>query len=227
MAPCMPLAAPAVSCPARFHFMRLGRPLRAGLKAADAGKLDILHWNGCRRLQEAAQRERHARLIAEASVDKAGSGDKQGPVAAAKLSWSVKEALRTQVQNLMREGELPTIHLGKNGLSHNFFVSVTDCLQANEFVRVKVGNCFEEIPDLIAEIERTCDCACVHHVGFTFFLYREPGLPRPKGMPTPEPARVPTEASASRASPKKKSGRGAGGRSLPDIDKPPAFTVLS
>lgn len=77
MAPCMPLAAPAVSCPARFHFMRLGRPLRAGLKAADAGKLDILHWNGCRRLQEAAQRERHARLIAEASVDKAGSGDKQ------------------------------------------------------------------------------------------------------------------------------------------------------
>ena len=49
---------------------------------------------------------------------------------------------------------------------------MTDCLQANEFVRVKVGNCFEEIPDLIAEIERTCDCACVHHVGFTFFLYR-------------------------------------------------------
>ena len=43
-------------------------------------------------------------------------------MAAAKLSWSVKEALRTQVQNLMREGELPTIHLGKNGLSHNFFV---------------------------------------------------------------------------------------------------------
>lgn len=90
---------------------------------------------------------------------------------------------------------------------------------------------------MIATIEKRCDCVCVHHVGFTFTLFREAGLPRPPKTTLQVAAAVESQeaqeegprqgdAEGKKSRAKKKGGRGSGGKKLEEVAKPPAFTVL-
>jgi len=170
-----------------------------------------------------------------------------------RVAGGERSRLRAQGQDLVRTGDICTVHLGKAGTGPAFHASLGDALEGHEFVRVKVGNLFDaDLRDVIRDVEREVDCVCLLHVGFTFIVYRKAGLPRVapavagspgaaggeaprgagegpsgKGAPRDPAGRAGTKKARGKRGKRAGGGAGSGGEPGGGAKRPPAFTVIA
>lgn len=80
----------------------------------------------------------------------------------------------------------PTMQLGKNGLTPNFFQSFELALTNHELMKLRFANLQEERKQLSAEIEEKTGAILVSMVGHTAVYYRESPDPEKRKIRVPK-----------------------------------------
>ena len=84
------------------------------------------------------------------------------------LSTKEKKALKSFAHPLK-----PIIQIGKDGLSDNLFITISQALKAHELIKVSVlETCPDPKEQLILDICARCHCEIVHSIGRTLVFYK-------------------------------------------------------
>lgn len=68
----------------------------------------------------------------------------------------------------------PKIIIGKNGITENLLTQISDTLDANELVKIKIlkNNLFDD-EETVQQILEKLNCEFVSHMGSKFVIYRQ------------------------------------------------------
>lgn len=86
----------------------------------------------------------------------------------------------------------PTMQLGKNGLTPNFFKSFELALTNHELLKLRFANLQEERKQLSADIQAKTGAVQVSMVGHTAVYYRESPDPEKRKLVLPKAPRNPS-----------------------------------
>jgi RNA-binding protein len=90
----------------------------------------------------------------------------------------------------------PTMHLGKNGLTPNFYKSFETALTSHEVLKLRFANLQEERKELSSEIEAATGAILVSMVGHTAVYYRPSPDPDKRKVVLPRSSRSGPAATA-------------------------------
>jgi RNA-binding protein len=90
----------------------------------------------------------------------------------------------------------PTMHLGKNGLTPNFYKSFETALTSHEVLKLRFANLQEERKELSSEIEAATGAILVSMVGHTAVYYRPSPDPDKRKVVLPRSSRSGSQATA-------------------------------
>ena len=97
---------------------------------------------------------------------------------------SLTNAQRKYLRRLAH-GAPAAMHLGKNGLTPNFYKSFETALTSHELLKLRFANLQDERKELSAEIEAATGAALVSMVGHTAVYYRESPDPEKRKLVLP------------------------------------------
>ncbi|KAG2492539.1 hypothetical protein HYH03_009204 [Edaphochlamys debaryana] len=148
------------------------------------------------------------------------------------LTTKLRKDLRGYAETLAKEKKLIRLQVGQLGLTRAVLREAIEVLLKHGYVRVKLGEgCGLDRNSAASVLEKYLDCTCVHQIGFTITLYRQPGLPRPSNFPAvaPSASAAGAQAAAAAAAKAEAEERKAAAKKLGQQkpgSRPPEFTVL-
>ena len=85
------------------------------------------------------------------------------------LSGKERSTLKKKIHN-----KDPKVYIGKNGLSENLYKEVSDILDKDEIVKIKVqNNIIEEKDEIMDKLIDKLEAEFVMDIGSVFAIYRE------------------------------------------------------